>query len=136
MRFLSLRLTAYGSKIEWATSILVVALLFSGCMGEPNMQNDQFDEPSFEQLTGTSQPSLTPPATDMPADTAVSSVLRKHEVQLLAIEGVVGVGIQRNAIGDDVIVVYVRDQSIRSRVPGNLEGVPVETVVSGEFHAQ
>ncbi|MFN8483767.1 MAG: hypothetical protein U0768_12075 [Anaerolineae bacterium] len=68
--------------------------------------------------------------------TDVERVREKYESQLLSIEGVVGVGIQRDEIGNDVIAVYVRDAAAKARVPKNLDGVPVKVDVSGEFYAK
>ena len=65
----------------------------------------------------------------------VLRVKQAHEADLLAIEGVVGVGIQQNEIGDEVIWVYLRDESVRSHIPSELEGIPVVAEVTGEFEA-
>ena len=53
----------------------------------------------------------------------------------MAIEGVRGVAVGRTPIGDDALVVYVLDESARSRVPSELEGYPVEVSVTGEIDA-
>lgn len=68
-------------------------------------------------------------------DSEVLRVKQAHEAQLMAIDGVVGVGIRENEIGEEVIWVYLRDASVRRQVPGELEGVPVVTEVTGEFEA-
>jgi hypothetical protein len=65
----------------------------------------------------------------------VGSVLARHERALMAIDGVVGVGIGRTRIGDDAIVLYLRDASVQQRVPTQVEGYPVETTVTGEIDA-
>jgi hypothetical protein len=53
----------------------------------------------------------------------------------MGIAGVEGVGITRDAIGDDAIVVYVRDSSVAGRLPRELEGHPVEVSVTGIIDA-
>ena len=39
-------------------------------------------------------------------------------------------------MGEDVIVVFVRDAEVRNRVPPSVEGVRIKTEVTGEFDAQ
>jgi hypothetical protein len=65
----------------------------------------------------------------------VEGVLARNERALMAIDGVVGVGIGRTRIGDDAIVLYLRDVSVKQRVPTQVEGYPVETTVTGEIDA-
>lgn len=54
----------------------------------------------------------------------------KYEVYLLGIEGVIGVG-----EATDKILVYVKDEEAATRVPLTLDGIPVQTIVSGEVVA-
>lgn len=68
--------------------------------------------------------------------TGVAAVRDRHEGALMAIDGVMGVAIGRSPIGDDALVVYLRDASLQSKVPRELEGYPVQTVVTGEIVAQ
>lgn len=49
----------------------------------------------------------------------------------MSIDGVEGVGIGRDRVGNDAIVVYLRDASARTSVPAEVEGVRVETTVTG-----
>ena len=65
----------------------------------------------------------------------VDEVRRKHEGDLLRIDGVEGVSIESDEIGEDVIVVFVRDESVVRKIPGSLDGVPVRAEVTGEFDA-
>jgi hypothetical protein len=60
---------------------------------------------------------------------------QRHEQALMAIDGVVGVGIGRTSTGDEAILVYVKDASVKKRIPTRLEGFPVEPSVSGEIDA-
>jgi hypothetical protein len=76
-----------------------------------------------------------PPPRDGAPRSEIALVLERNEQLLLAIEGVEGVAIGQNRIGQDVIVVYIRDASVRDRVPTQIEGYPVETVVTGPIKA-
>lgn len=58
-----------------------------------------------------------------------------HEQELMAIDGVEGVGIGRNSIGNDAIIVYLRSEDAKTRVPSNIAGYPVETKVTGIIDA-
>ncbi|MFI0422894.1 hypothetical protein [Spongiactinospora sp. 9N601] len=55
--------------------------------------------------------------------------------ELTAIDGVEGMDHGRAPDGSDVVRIYVRDEAARARVPAELDGFPVITVVSGEFEA-
>lgn len=69
------------------------------------------------------------------AQSPVAAALARHQPALMAIDGVVGVGVGRNAIGDDAIIVYVRDGSVRRRLPPSVERYPLEAVVTGDIDA-
>jgi hypothetical protein len=73
--------------------------------------------PDEEQLTGT------------------RAVVRNHDRELLAVDGIEGVAAGQDRSGRDAIVVYVRQESVGERVPKTLEGYPVEVVVSGQITA-
>jgi hypothetical protein len=66
-----------------------------------------------------------------PADT----VIRNQQARLMAIEGVEGVGIGQDAIGNEGIVVYVRDAEAAKRIPRTLDGVNVIVQVTGPIDA-
>jgi hypothetical protein len=67
--------------------------------------------------------------------TSVEHVRENHEKELMAIAGVEGVGVGRNSIGDDAIVVYLRTEDIKSQIPPIIDGYPVETRVTGIIDA-
>lgn len=75
------------------------------------------------------------PESSTEATSVVEHVKQSHEQELLAIEGVEGVGVGRNNIGNDAIIVYVRTEDAKSRVPRSLDGYPVETEVTGAIDA-
>ncbi|MEW2359982.1 hypothetical protein [Spirillospora sp. NPDC029432] len=72
-----------------------------------------------------------PPPPMSPVDEAIA----RNQERLLAIDGVEGFDHGRAADGTDAVRVYVRDESVRERVPRELDGFPVLTVVSGPFEA-
>lgn len=65
----------------------------------------------------------------------LEQVKQNHEQELMAIEGVEGVGIGRSKIGDDAIIVYLRDEGAKERVPRTIAGYSVETIVTGIIDA-
>ena len=75
------------------------------------------------------------PDLDQEPGSEIERIRQKHEPQLLAIEGVKGVRIGADAIGDDVIVVMLRDREVGKTVPKRLDGFPVHTEVIGEIDA-
>jgi hypothetical protein len=65
----------------------------------------------------------------------IAQVKQRNEMRLMAIEGVVGVGLQPDELGHQSIVVFLRDRSVQSQIPTALEGFPVTVQVTGEFQA-
>ena len=80
------------------------------------------------------RPQVSPSAVD-----AVRKVKEKHEPKLLAVPGVIGVGIGHSGKtpGQVAIEVYVKDSASagRSQLPSSLEGVEVKLVETGEVQA-
>jgi len=70
---------------------------------------------------------------------AVRRVKERHEARLLAIPGVVGLGVGRSerVIGQAAIEIYVKQAtgSLRQAIPDSLEGVEVKIVETGEIQA-
>jgi len=66
----------------------------------------------------------------------IEEVKAKHEMRLLGIEAMEGVGISEEA-GHLVIKVYVskKTKALQKSIPARIEGYPVRIEVSGEFHA-
>jgi hypothetical protein len=73
----------------------------------------------------------------MPA-ASIQDVKRKHEAELMAMRGVVSVGLGRDERGGPIIVVGIdrERRGLRARLPGNLEGYDVRVVVVGTVGAQ
>jgi len=75
------------------------------------------------------------PDSSTESSSPVQHVKQRHEQELMAIDGVEGVGVGRNSIGDDAILVYLRSDDIKARIPRTIDGYPVETKVSGIIDA-
>jgi len=63
------------------------------------------------------------------------SVLERRREELMAIEGVVMVGIGSDAIGDDAIVVGVKRPDQLRNLPSSIDGVPLQPQLIGEVDA-
>ena len=84
---------------------------------------------------GSATPALLACEEGDPVELA-SRVKDRYQDAILAVPGVVGVGVGRaSATGDVVIRVYVAGQieQIRQQLPAELEGIPVQIVESGQF---
>jgi hypothetical protein len=106
--------------------------------GDYGMQKDpsRFDLPDKNAAPeGGAAVSYNPPnqATSGPS---VDKVISKHESSLMSLPGVKGVGVTKDRIGNNAIVVYLRDQSASKHIPKILDGVTVITEVTGEVDAQ
>lgn len=66
----------------------------------------------------------------------IDRVKQLHEQELMAIDGVEGVGLGKTRIGDDAILVYLRDEGVVKFVPRDIEGHPVEIIVTGQIDAR
>ena len=64
---------------------------------------------------------------------AVDAVRARQESSLMSVPGVVGVAIGRSRTGKPSLVVYVRDSSVRRRIPAALDGLEVECRVTGDI---
>jgi hypothetical protein len=80
-------------------------------------------------------PYLPETMSESAGQTQIETALQHHEMALMAIDGVVGVGVGRTPKGEDAILLYLRDASVKSRVPNHVGGYPVETTVTGEIDA-
>lgn len=112
-------------------------------MGTQRPEGPEFQEPPFDlpmdqhgdkHVEDVRMPYSAQEGAPMPAS-EIERVKQKHEQRLLAIEGVVGIGITTNEIGDDAIAIYLRAADAAGRIPNTLDGFPVITEVSGEFEA-
>jgi hypothetical protein len=82
-------------------------------------------------------PVMPSPGEEPPgAGSHAEEVLRRHGPALLAIDGVEGIAVGRSPTGEDAIVVFIREAHVAANVPDELDGVPVQTVVTGPIQAQ
>jgi hypothetical protein len=75
-----------------------------------------------------------------PRKTALDKAIaakNKHENAVMAIDGVVGVGVGRLKENQPVVQVYLKSDSgqTRKKIPKTVDDVPVQVVVTGEFEA-
>ncbi len=71
-------------------------------------------------------------------ENSIQQVKAQHEVELMAVPGVVSVGIGKNQRGEPVIIVGVEAErkEISSKIPATLGGYPVEIRSVGKITAQ
>lgn len=71
----------------------------------------------------------------MASEEQAREVKNRHSMELLKIPGVCGVGVQKSAENDFYIALHVEsdDPRIVGQLPKQLEGLRVETIVSGPF---
>lgn len=68
--------------------------------------------------------------------TQIEDVKKRHELELLGIEGVEGVGVTEDK-GHAVLTLYIGQMTdqLRRKLPTEIEGYPVRTVITGGFVA-
>jgi hypothetical protein len=102
----------------------LVGLALSGCMRDQEQLTDPGKHaPSFS-VAGGQQPGL---------DSAIA-VHRRHTMRLIANPGVVGTAVGVTAGGRLAIKIFTKHGGVAG-LPDNLEGIPVEVQVTGEFFA-
>lgn len=69
------------------------------------------------------------------AAASARQIKTRNETALLAIPGVVGVGLSLSAEGRPVIEVYLENGSARASIPASIEGVRVHSQVTGRMRA-
>ncbi len=129
--------------LVWIIGAILTSLSISNCneaqMNTPTNTPENFNSPPSSELPEDRMEDAAMPYNGEEEQALINSevlrVKQAYEEQLMAIDGVVGVGIQANEMGEEVIWVYLRDTAARSQVPNELEGVPVVTEVTGEFEA-
>jgi hypothetical protein len=84
-------------------------------------ENAEMPQPGFEQPAEPSR---------------VDALIRQHGPQLLALDGIEGIAAGRTPAGGDAIVVFLRDEQARASLPQEIEGVPLQPVVTGPIDAQ
>lgn len=74
----------------------------------------------------------------MATEQEATAVKRRHSAHLLGMEGVSGVGVERDDTQSYVLAVHVEDRAAaaRLRLPTTLDGVPVRTVIAGRYRKQ
>lgn len=116
MKFLSkIRLTGFTLG---AALLLVFAITWHGCEREQfDLQNQDLEVMSI----------------DLPEVQEVIRIQNQHTADLMSIPGVVGTATGLNDAGKLAILALLVDNSVASRLPSSLDGVPVHPYVTGEI---
>ena len=71
----------------------------------------------------------------MASEEQAREVKNRHSMELLKIRGVCGVGVQKSGDNDFYIALHIDsdDPEIVGQLPRQIEGLRVETIVSGPF---
>ena len=64
---------------------------------------------------------------DHDTQSLAEKVKEKHEMRLMSIEGVEGVGISEDKAGIEVLIIYLRDEAAKDRIPHEIDGFRVRT---------
>ena len=74
----------------------------------------------------------------MATERQVKAVKRRHSAHLLRMEGVSGVGVERDDAQSYVLAVHLENDAAaeRLRLPETLDGVPVRTIITGRYRKQ
>lgn len=72
---------------------------------------------------------------DYEAQSVAEKVREKHEMRLMSIEGVEGVGVGEDKAGNEVLMIYLREEAAKDRIPEEIDGLPVRTTVTGRIDA-
>lgn len=119
-------------KLLFSTTLLLLLSYTGGIAAMEINPNSGFESPDVNNLV---EEAAVPYVVFEAPQSEIERVKQQHEAKLLATDGVVGVGISRNQIGDDVIVVYLRDRSAQKHIPTQLENFAVVTEVTGQIDA-
>jgi hypothetical protein len=117
--------------------VAFLGIVLSGGCVDPSRKGAAMIEPGFESpnVRGAEQENAEMPHRSSQEASPASSIREEHRARLMAIDGVEGVGVGQNQIGDEAIVVYVRDQEVAKQVPRELDGISVQVQVTGPIDA-
>lgn len=71
----------------------------------------------------------------MATEKEARDVKNRHSAELLKLPGVSGVGVQKSAGGDFYLALHLDtdDPQLAARIPKQIEGLSVQTILSGPF---
>ena len=105
---------------------------YSAVMRSPERPDDlQGESAEMTYTPGTGAAPTPQPG----SPSGIVAVKQRNEARLLAVDGVEGVAVGRDQIGRDAVLVFVRDGSVVSRLPREIEGFPVVVEVTGVIDA-
>jgi hypothetical protein len=124
-----------ASSIAAAIAILaMVAVTFTRQSKMSDPQNDNTDLPLTEKPLGT----LDEAGRDSQTPRSIEEVKEAWEERLMAMPGVVGVGIGLTEDGQQTAIkVYLNQEASRqaAQIPSEIAGYPVEVEIRGTFRA-
>ncbi|MCC7596217.1 hypothetical protein IGS61_01875 [Janthinobacterium sp. FW305-129] len=101
------------------------------------MSNSKFAQSPYAVFEDAAMPYLPDEAlVHAPPPGRLEAARRRNERALMAIDGVEGVSLGQTAVGGEALVVYLRDSSVKRRVPLQVDGYPVETSITGQIDIQ
>jgi hypothetical protein len=113
------------SRFRWTIALTLVAgLVWVGCTDQPSDPSSlgpDIDGP----LISIQSPDLGP----------VIIAQERHTPELMQLSGVVGTGVGLNADGRPVVKILAASEDELTEVPTELDGIPVEVLVTGRFYA-
>lgn len=119
--------------------VAIVPMSYAGCSNDREFRLTSKLETS-NMTTGKYEEAAMPyePDDDIGDEQSspVAAVRARHEQRFMSIDGVRGVGIGMDEIGGDIILLYLLDEAAKERVPDEIEGIPIRTIVVGEIDAQ
>lgn len=92
---------------------------------------------SAAPIAGASPTSAALPGAEVQKVASVAAVKSRHEAELMKIPGVLGAGVGLSPLGTPVVKVFVEEDTfvVRSALPPDLEGVPVQIEETGPIVA-
>lgn len=115
---------------------LAGVVLWVGCAA-PSRKGAPMAKPQFESPgpsgQGKEEAAMADPRKEKSSPASIAQ--QKHAPRLMAIDGVLGVGVGQDPIGNESIVVYVRDQGVARNVPRDLDGISTQVQVTGPIEA-
>jgi hypothetical protein len=95
-------------------------------------ERPEFDAPG--EASERAEMHFSPAEHSQMSTSEIDGVIDRHSRELLAIDGVHGVGVGRTPIGDTAVRIDIDNESVRSRLPREVDGYPVEVaIVPGGF---
>ena len=100
----------------------------------------RFDNPNMSATEGPWEPDENGAVDYDPIEESTESrilqIKRDHEQRLLALPGIVGVGVGRTELGEDALMVYLENIEAAANLPKYIDGIAVVWEVTGPIELQ